>query len=372
MSAATAHIAANAVIVDLLLAMLECSVFVNALRRNGKPCRIPLPEEAGACRSLVDAHLYGKPMTLTFLAEGREPWTERVDAVVLAAYCPRADGLCQYLVIDLDAADHGSSGLADPVHAARVIAERADNAGLSSGLLVVRSRRGRGRHVFLVPSAPVPLEEAVLVIAALAASAWLVAARDVVDYESQHAFRQVDGGVAKPGDAGSFELIPRSSGQPQYGWPITLPAAGAFAHCGGGVIVDPFTDNPFGLHEVPRCDPEAWSRFVVDARNQRAMHTLLHQRSDPVRPKMALHHDRDHFERIDWRTRDFLEGRVPEGSRNNAAFAASANLLGCGVSERETRRLVLAGARACGLPEREALASLKSAVASIQRKGGHQ
>lgn len=372
MSAATAVMAANAVNGDLLLALLDGSEFANALRRNGKPCRIRLPEDADARQALVDAHVTGRSMSLTFFANGCEPWNEQVDAVVLAPFCPRTDGLCQFLVIDLDANDHGSTGLADPVHAARVIAERSDNAGLSSGLLVARSRRGRGQHVFLFPPAAVSLDEAVLVIAALAASAWLVAARDVVDYEAKHAFRRVNGTIATPGDPGAFELIPRSSGQPKYGWATTLPAAGAFAHCGGGVIVDPFTDRPFDLHEVPRCDPEAWSRFVVDARNQRAMHTLLHQRSDPARPKMALHHDRDHFERIDWRTRDFLEGRVPEGSRNNAAFAASANLLGCGVSERETRRLVLAGARACGLPEREALASLKSAVASIQRKGGHQ
>lgn len=372
MSAATAVMSANAVIVDLLLAMLNGSVFVNAFRSTGKPCRIRFPEDADARRVLVDAHVHGRSKVLTFLAEGCEPWTERVEAVVLAAFCPGADGLCRWVALDLDAADHGATGLADPVHAARVIAERAEAAGLSSGMLVVRSRRGQGRHIFFLFQNPIALEDAVFGVAALAASAWNVASSDVTYYDAQHAFRRVDVEVASPGAPGSVEIVPRSTARPPYGWPMTLPAAGALAGCGGGVIVDPFTDRPCLLEYVPRCDTDAWTRFVIDARNElakRNTRSAWGRRSRSGNPSWRHHHPLD---RVDARTREFLDGRVTEGGRNTAAFAASANLLGCGIGDREAQQLVVSGAVACGLSEREARAAFKSACTAFRRKRGNQ
>jgi hypothetical protein len=76
------------------------------------------------------------------------------------------------------------------------------------------------------------------------------------------------------------------------------------------------------------------------------------------------------LDRIDPRTRSFLDGEAVEGTRNVSAFAASANLLACGVNEHEAEHLILAGATASGLPEREARAALRSAARAIARKRG--
>ncbi len=134
------------VAVRLLLALLDGATFANAMRRNGKPCRIRLPDDPESRTAIVDAHLRGAPSTLTFHANGYTPWREQVDVVALAAFCPAADGRCPWVGIDLDAADHGATGLVDPMYAARAIAERAANAGLMTGLLIARSRRGAGER----------------------------------------------------------------------------------------------------------------------------------------------------------------------------------------------------------------------------------
>lgn len=356
----------------ILLALLDGATFANALRRNGKPCRIALPEYASARTALVEAHLRGEPGTLLFHAEDHEPWRERVNAVVLSAFCPARDGRCRWLGIDLDASDHGPGGLADPVHAVRAIAERADAAGLFDGLLVVRSRRGQGRHVFLLLPEPVSLEDAVIGVAALAAAAFKVAALDAVEGEVPNGFRCTNGVIAQPGDAGAVELVPHSTLKPRYGWAMLLPGAGAFAVQGGGVIVDPFDDRPVECEVVPRCNPQAWSTFITEAR------AVLSERTPappPVRVERFLsngHIPRRPIDRIDPRTRAFLNGQAPEGTRNVSAFAASANLIACGVDEHEAERLILAGAAACGLPEPEARATIQSAVRTVSRRGGHR
>ncbi len=218
----------------LLHALLDGATFANAARRSGKPCRIRLPDDPESRTAIVDAHLRGAPSTLTFHANGHRPWREQVDAVALAAFCPSADGRCRWLGIDLDAADHGATGLVDPMYAARTIAERAANAGLMTGLLIARSRRGRGRHLFLLLPEPVALADGVIGVAALAAAAFKVAASDVAEYGAQHAFRRVNGVIARPGEAGAVELLPRSTVKPPHGWPLALPGAGAFAAHGGG------------------------------------------------------------------------------------------------------------------------------------------
>lgn len=356
------------VTVALLLALLDGATFANAIRRSGKPSPVRLPDDSEARSALVGAHLRGAPSPLTFHAEGREPWREQVDAVVLAAFCPAADGRCRWMGIDLDAADHGERGLADPVHAMRALAERASAAGLAAGLLVARSRGGRGRHVFLMLPEPIALADAVIGVAALAAAAFNVAASDVTEYDAQHAFRRVNGAIARPGEAGAVELLPRSTVKPLYGWPLALPGAGAFATHGGGVIVDPFEDRPIHHECVPRCDAHAWSRFIDEARatlSKRNVTAVPHLSKRPVdntpRPRSPI-------DRIDARTRAFLDGHIAQGARNVSAFAASANLLGCGIDQREAERLIVAGAAACGLPEREARAAFTSAAGALTRK----
>ena len=359
----------NRVAAPLLLALLDSATFANAMRRSGKPCRIRLPDDPGARSALVDAHLRGAPSTLTFHAEGREPWQEPVDSVVLAGFCPGADGRCRWVAIDLDAADHGERGLADPIQATRSIAERAAHAGLMSGLLVARSRRGRGRHVFLMLSEPVALANAVIGVAALASAAFKVAVSDVAEYGAEHAFRRANGAIARLGDAGAVELFPRSTLKPPFGWALALPAAGAYQADGGGLIVDAFEDRPDHHEVVPRCEPEPWSQFIAEARA-----ALSKQRAATAFPRtrpLNKHGDRGRrpIDHIDVRARAFLDGQAPEGTRNQSAFAASANLLGCGIDDREARRLILDGAAACGLPEREAMNAFKSAVQALSRRG---
>jgi len=354
---------------DLVLALLEGAEFANALRRNGKPCRVGLPHDPGARRSLVHAHLRGAPKTLTFVAKRYAAWQERVEAVALTAFCPGADGRCRWLGIDLDAGDHGERGLADPTHAARCLAERAHCAGLGAGLLVARSRGGQGRNVFLLLPEPVSLWDALIGVAALSASAFKVAISDAAESEAPHAFRRVDGTIAGLGDPGSVELIPRSARKPEFGWALALPCAGAFAARGGSVLVDPFDDVPIEYDAVSRCDHAAWTCFLQEARATcpvRSHATGVHPTSKPARsPGMRA----GAIDRIDHRTKAFLNGWVQEGTRNQAAFAASANLIGSGIDPCEAERLILSGARACGLPEREARSVFKSAASAVSRRG---
>lgn len=359
----------NQVATSLLLALLEGVSSANALRRNGKPCAIRLPDDRNARTSLVEAHLHGASATLEFHADGRHPWRERVDAVVLAALCPGEDGSCRWLGFDLDGADHGDRGLADPVHATRTIAERADAAGLLSGLLVARSRRGLGRHLFLILPEPVALRDGVIGIAALVAAAFRIAASDVTDCDAPHAFRCVNGAVARPGDSGAVELIPRSTNRPPHGWALALPGAGAFAPHGGGVIIDPFDDRPIQLDRVPRCDPESWRRFIDESQSALSRRGAAAPPHITKRPAAAAVSPRRPVDRLDARTRAFIEGCASEGTRNMSAFAAAANLLGCGFDKREAERLILGGAAACDLPEREARAAFASAVNALTRKG---
>ena len=354
---------------SMLLRLLAGATYANAFRRNGKPCPFRLPEQPEARREIVEAHIRGTPATVTFCAQGFEPWSERVEAVALSVFCPGCDQRCRWVAVDLDADDHGPRGLVDPIRAARVLAERAGEAGLLSGLLVARSRRGRGRHFFLVLPEPIPLADAVIGLAALVGSAYRIAARDVAEAASKHVFRRVDGEIARPGDDASLELLPRSTGAPSFGWSLALPAGGVAARLGGGVVVDPFEDRPAPLERIPSCDPESWSNFVAEARSSLGRQCELHGPSierDCRGPAAAGFS----FEHLDVRTRAFLSGNIPEGARNCAAFAASANLLGCGADERDAERLILGGAETCGLPRREAVSAFRSALKTIRRKQG--
>lgn len=343
----------------VLLTMLDGATFANAMRRNGKPCRIRLPEDHKARTALVLAHLRGTASSLTFHAERHKPWRERVDAVALAALCPADDGRSRWIGIDVDAEDHGESGLVDPVHATRTLAERADVAGLSPGLLVARSRRGQGRHVFLILAKPTALLDAVIGVAALAAAAFKVATSDVVECGAQHAFRCANGAIARPGDSGAVELLPRSTVRPPHGWALALPGAGAFA-AHGGVIVDPFEDQPIHHACVPRCDAQAWQCFVREHR-----YVLNRVQREHSRPH--YHIDQPRAQRPHPLTDEFLAGQTPKGRRNAAAFAAACNLLGNGLPLHEVERQIRHGARGCELPEREAHSAVQSALRAVER-----
>lgn len=346
--------------VRLLGAMLDGAAFANAIRRNGTPCRIQSPNDPDSREALVSAHVRGAPATLTFHADGHEPWRERVDAVALAALCPATDGRCRWLGIDLDATDHGDGGLVDPVHAMRALAERSDAAGLASGLLAARSRRGQGRHVFLILPEPVALSDAVIGVAALAAVAFKVAGADAREYDGRHAFQCANGAIACPGESGAVELIPRSTTKPRHGWALALPGAGAYAAHGGG-IVDPFDDEPIRHECIPRCDPEAWRRLVTE---NRQFLTRIEQGQDRSRPCCT---EPTGPHRLHPLTEEYLAGQTPMGRRNKSAFAAACNLLGTGQPLHEVEQRILDGARGCELPEREARCAVQSARRAMEK-----
>lgn len=346
----------------LLLAMLDGCRFANATMPWGSPGPMELPGDARARTALVEAHIAAAPFDVVYVPADKPAQRLRLRATSLAALCPDADGNARWLGLDLDGEDHGASGLADPGHAVRCIAEAADRAGLFSGLVVARSRRGRGRHMFVVLPGPTPLHDAVFGVAALISAAYVIAAADVAEHGTPHAFRRADGRLAQPGDSGAVELIPRSSLRPRHGWPLTLPAGGAFAASGGGVIVDPFDNSPHSLSEVPRCDHRHWVRFIADVRAHRARRRLLSNHRPLVTSPASSPR------RISDQTRAFLAGEVKEGMRNIACFAAACNLIGTGVSETEAEQLILTGAAKCGLGEREARVAFASAIGTLRRR----
>jgi hypothetical protein len=349
---------------ETLLALLDGTEFANALMPWGRPGPIRLPDDAGARARLVDVHIAGEPADVLYSPNDREPETMHVEVLEMAAFTPDAIGLVHWLALDLDAADHGPSGLADPVAAMRCIASAADRAGLFSGLLTARSRGGRGRHVWLLLPEPVTLDDAVFGIAALTVQAYKIAIADVADYAAQHAFRRPNGSIAAPGDSGAVEQYPYSTERPAIGWALALPAAGAYRECDGGAIVDPYGDQPYELESVPKCDAGQWTRFLSEAKE------AYKPKTKPVlRPARSPGTSHDPLDRIDPKARQFLDGQTSQGARNSAAFTTACSLLGFGVAANEVERLILIGAAGCGLPEREARASVRSAIMAMRRKG---
>lgn len=324
---------------DVLNRLLDGSAWAVAERANGRPGRIRLPEDPARRRELVRRHLAGEPATISFHAEGCEPWVERVERVQLAAYCPAADGCCRWVGLDLDGASHGSRGLADVDRAAAAIVERADALGLGGGLLLARSRSGSGRHVWLLTPGSAPLADAVVAVGALAAAAMRAAADDVHDGSLVHAFIRIDATIAPPGDVG-LEMIPRSDDRPQFGWSLRLPTAER--------VIRP----PAGA-----CDAGAWAALVREARAR------LRPRPPARRTARAVRNARV----LSDRTREFLDGRVSQGSRNAEAYAAACSLFGAGIDPIEVERLILDGAGSCGMREREARDVLKSARKAVAR-----
>src|SRR5262245_30987675 len=169
--------------------MLDGSIYVNAIMPWDQPGPIRLPDDRIGRRALAEAHIRGIPADVLYLPKDRPARSVHVAALALAVFCPAANGMCRWLAIDLDGADHGDDGLHDPAHAARCIAQCAADAGLIGGLLVIRSRGGHGLHLFLLPPAPCDLKDGVLVIATLVARAYVIAKSDMSEFGVPHAFR---------------------------------------------------------------------------------------------------------------------------------------------------------------------------------------
>lgn len=356
---------------SLLLALLDGAIWATCVRNNGRPGRIALPSDPRQRDALVDAHLAGEPAKLRFHARGAPPWTESVRAVRIVAYCPADDGLCRWIAIDLDAGDHGARGLADPAHAMRCIAERADAAGLADGLLANRSGGGCGRHLWLIPPAPCSLADGVLAVAALAAAASRIG-RDADKYP----FARADGTDAALGDPGAIEFYPRQTRRPAYGWGLALPCAGAAKRRGGGILVDAFDDRPIAINTVPRSDAANWNRFLCESRRrleaarerERIQNRFTRRRKPPLKsslnPLAALERSRSPYAAM---ARSLLAGTIAEGERNHAVYAAALRLYHLGVPDWEVEAIVMQAALAAGLPEREARATLRSARKAAQK-----
>ena len=359
--------------VALVLAMQAGATRVNVRRPgDGRPLPATWPADPRGQQALAVAHVRGGPADVTLAIQGRAPERLHLDVTALASFVPRADGLCNFAAMDLDGPDHGAGGLIDPPHAARTVASVADAAGLGGGMLCAVSRGGRGRHFFLFTAAPVALADAVLVLGVLVAHAYRVATMDVLDFAGAHAFRTGrtgDGSIAKPGQAGALEMFPSASAAPPVGWPLALPAAGAFAARGGGIIVDPFTDRPLALRETPCADGENWRRFVSESRAELARRMPSKPASRPVAPRSASGRHVGTGRVLDPRTEAFLNGRTPEGERGNSAFASACALLGNGWTFHEVEAAIVAGGTAAGLSERECRTAVASAAGRLRRRG---
>jgi len=315
---------------------------------------IRLPDDDARLAALRRAHLRGEAATIEFAPLDKPTRAVQVDALQLAAYTPRPNGTCTWIAFDFDGASHGARGLTAPERAAAALAERAAAAGLLDGILVVRSRSGAGLHVWLLLPEPVPLADACIIAAGLGAQAGRIADRDVQDYGCAHALATASG-IASVGQAGAFELLPRSSERPRRGYPLVLPFSGMAAQRGGGVAVDPFGNPPKPIEpqRVPRCDVTALHRFIDETR------TELRRRQPRRRTHRPAYEARGR--KLDPRTSALIEGRTPQGERNRAVYYALPDLVRSGVREAEAEALIVAGAERCGLSRAEIDATLRSA-----------
>ncbi|MFH1417078.1 MAG: hypothetical protein ABII12_02165 [Planctomycetota bacterium] len=343
---------------EILRYMLDGATHAAAVMPWGQFGPIVWPELATDRNKLIDAHLLGVSADVQFAPIGRPTRRVPLDAVRLSAYLPRADGLCCFAAVDLDGSSHGANGLADPDAAARCFAERADCFGLLSGVLIVRSRSGVGRHLFVFLPEAMPQADTTLAVAALAAAARRIADRDAAEYDAFNAFRTEAGEIARPGQGGAVELLPRTTEKPERGYAIALPFGGAAAKTGGGAPLDLFEQPSklVQLNAVPRCDACAWQRFVSEARQELERRTKRRHarttRSWKPRREPA---------RLDPRTESLLAGTMAQGGRNRAVYYGWSDLIRSGVTEGEAERLLIEAAERCGLPQREALATVRSA-----------
>lgn len=342
----------------LLLVLLEGQIRASAVMPWGKPGPIVLPDDQARRERLVRSHLTGGPATVTYAQAHGLQKRVAIMQVVLAAYCPGKDGYCRWIAFDVDSAkNHGSSGLQDPDRAVRCLAERADAAGLLSGLIVATSKSGHGRHAWLLLPGPTPLADAAIGAAMLAAMALRIAQADHVEAGVPHAFASAAGPIVGPGASGAFEIFPKADEPPPIGWAVTLPLAGAYRTAGGGLLLNPFSGRPCADFRFAPCDQVAWDTLVRDARSELRRRTQLAHSPRAIPTRAA-----DPLSRLDPRTRELIEGRTPEGERNAAVFAGTLNMLGCGLEPSEAVRLAASGAVASGLPEAEARNTIKSAL----------
>lgn len=348
---------------EMLARLLDGAPLANARMPwgAGAPGPIRWPNEPAEQLDLIRRHILGRPARVMFSPTDRAARAVAVDPLELGEYMPQhADGRCNALAVDIDAAEsHGSRGLVDPLAAARAIGERAAHAGLDGGLLVTRSRSGRGYHLRIMLAEPAALADAALAIAYLGSNAIRAADRDAADYGCPHAFRCGDGRTARAGDAGAVELFPKSTERPPIGWALALPFGG------GAQSLDVFDDppTPIELHAVPACSPVAWRRLIEDARRE-----LQKRRRRTATPRRSYgRRAHDSRRRLDPRTQSLLDGTTPQGERNRAAFCAFLDLRRSGAGDVEAAQLVTDGAKRCGLSDREIAATLRSARRRLER-----
>lgn len=330
--------------------------FANTIMPWGQPGPIRLPDDPADRDQLIGAHLRGEPAAVLYAPADKPERAVHVERLQLAGLTPGTDGCCRWVAFDLDAATHGENGLLDPDAAARCVAERCHELGLGDGVLVVASRSGVGRHVWLLLGEPVPLTDAALLVAYIGACARLVANRDHDDHGQPHAFRS-GAGVASPGQAGAVELIPRSETRPRLGYALSM----AFA--GGGQALDVFEDppRPTTLRAVPQCNGAALARVIGEA--HRALRARQPAQRRSIRPTRTTTGGQ-----LDPRTVDLLAGVAPVGRRNRALYYAAGDMVHAGHTAGEVERQLLAAADRCGLPTHEARATIRSGL----RRGGRR
>ncbi len=342
---------------DILRRLLDGSEYAAAIMPWGPFGPIRLPDDAAGRDELIRCHLTGSPVSVRFAPIGKPEQRIRVDALQLGAYTPRADGACGWIAFDLDGGSHGSSALWDPDRAAAAIAERAAAAGLWSGVLIVKSRSGSGRHVWIILPDAAPIADACIGAVGLAARARRIANADAADNPDRpHAFLTRAGQIATVGQAGAFEVSPKSVDRPARGYAMALPFGSVARQRGGGIAVDVF-EHPTRIIDpsaVPVCDAWAWQRLIAETQAELSAKQRARRRTQSLyrAPRPC---------RLDPRTQQLIDGTMSEGGRNKAAYFGYRDLIRSGVTPSEAKRLLVTGAERCGLARREAEATVQSA-----------
>lgn len=344
---------------DILRRLLDGSEYAAAIMPWGSFGPIRLPDDSAGRDELVRCHLAGSPASVRFAPMGKTEQRIRVDALQLGAYTPRANGTCGWIAYDLDGNSHGQAALCEPDRAAAAIAERASAAGLWSGVLIVKSRSGSGRHIWIILPDAVPIADACIGAAGLAARARRIADADAADNPDRpHAFLTRAGQIATVGQAGAFEVSPKSVERPARGYAMALPLGGVAAKRGGGIAVDVFEHPTRNIEPaaVPVCDAWAWQRLIAETRAE-----LSAKQRARRRQRQPLRREGPRPDRLDPRTQQLIDGTLPEGGRNKAAYFGYRDLIRSGLAATEAERLIVSGAERCGLARREAETTLRSA-----------
>jgi hypothetical protein len=190
-------------------------------------------------------------------------------------------------------------------------------------------------------------------------------ALDADNLESWERMKADHGGT---GNLGPVQITPRKGNHFIWVWPegLAIPAkVNAFADLGYSGLdlrsksyivlapsrIDgkPYTWLPNHGPDSQICPPPGWLVELI--------HSLHTSTLAPAKPSLST----DNHGKLSRLTLEFMNFGAGEGERNDRLFRAACDMAGCGFSQSEAETKLLPAATQNGTPEREALATIKSA-----------